>query len=97
MEEARHRTLSRGFAILEAVAAAENGTSITELARSTNIEKSTVSRLVSSLQEIGYLNRLPDLRVVKVSFPRPVPQGSLRDRDMHSGQHHVPLAVLPLP
>lgn len=41
--------------------------------------------------------RLPDLRVVKASFPRPVPQGSLRDRDMHSGQHHVPLAVLPLP
>ncbi|GAA5026204.1 DUF4387 domain-containing protein [Microbacterium fluvii] len=41
--------------------------------------------------------RLPDLRVVKVSFPRPVSQGSLRDTDMHAGQHHVPLAVLPLP
>jgi hypothetical protein len=34
---------------------------------------------------------------VKISFPRPVPQGSLRDRDMHSGQHHVPLALLPIP
>ncbi|WP_422770504.1 DUF4387 domain-containing protein [Plantactinospora sp. WMMC1484] len=41
--------------------------------------------------------RIPSLNVVKISFPRPVPQGSLRDRDMHSGQHHVPLALLPIP
>ncbi len=41
--------------------------------------------------------RLPDLNVVKISFPRPISQGSLHDRDMHAGQHHVPLAVLPLP
>ena len=41
--------------------------------------------------------RLPQLRVVKVSFPRPVVQGSLHDRDMHAGQHHVPLASLPVP
>src|SRR6476646_4021164 len=36
--------------------------------------------------------RIPDPHVVKVSFPRPVVQGSLPDRDMHGGQHHVPLA-----
>lgn len=41
--------------------------------------------------------RIPQLRVVKVSFPRPLVQGSLHDRDMHAGQHHVPLASLPLP
>lgn len=41
--------------------------------------------------------RIPSLNVVKVSFPRPVSQGSLRDRDMHAGQHHVPLAQLPVP
>lgn len=41
--------------------------------------------------------RIPSLNVVKISFPRPVPQGSLHDRDIHAGQHHVPLAVLPLP
>ena len=41
--------------------------------------------------------RLPDLNVVKISFPRPVSQGSLHDRDIHAGQHHVPLAVLPVP
>ena len=41
--------------------------------------------------------RIPGLRVVKVSFPRPVPQGSLHDRDMHAGQHHVPLANIVCP
>jgi hypothetical protein len=41
--------------------------------------------------------RIPALNVVKISFPRPVSQGSLRDRDMHAGQHHVPLALLPVP
>jgi hypothetical protein len=41
--------------------------------------------------------RLPALRVIKVSFPRPQPQGGLHDRDTHAGQHHVPLASLPVP
>lgn len=41
--------------------------------------------------------RIPSLDVVKISFPRPVSQGSLRDRDMQAGQHHVPLAALRVP
>jgi hypothetical protein len=41
--------------------------------------------------------RLPSLRAVKISFPRSVPQGSFYDRDMHSGQQHIPLSQLPLP
>ena len=41
--------------------------------------------------------RIPELHVVKVSFPRPVVQGSLHDRDMHAGQHHVPLAGVIVP
>lgn len=41
--------------------------------------------------------RIPQLNVVKVSMPRPVAQGSLRDRDVHAGQHHVPLAALRVP
>ena len=35
---------------------------------------------------------LPDIRVVKFSFPRPVPQGSRSDRDMHGAQWAVLLA-----
>ena len=41
--------------------------------------------------------RIPALRVVKVSFPRPTTQGGINDRDMHAGQQHVPLSRLPLP
>ncbi|MFD8968909.1 DUF4387 domain-containing protein [Streptomyces sp. NPDC059568] len=41
--------------------------------------------------------RIPALNAVKISFPRPVSQASLLDRDIHAGQHHVPLAALPVP
>ena len=40
--------------------------------------------------------RLPALRVIKISFPRPTVQGGVHDRDMHSGQQHVPLQQLSL-
>jgi Domain of unknown function (DUF4387) len=43
------------------------------------------------------LYRLPAIRVIKASFPRPVVQGGFGERDMHSGQQHVPLAALPVP
>ncbi|MFI5960486.1 DUF4387 domain-containing protein [Cryptosporangium sp. NPDC051539] len=55
-------------------------------------------RVVAELYRVDagsvQLFRIPSLNVVKISFPRPVSQGSLRDRDMHAGQHHVPLAGL---
>jgi hypothetical protein len=37
---------------------------------------------------------LAHLRAIKISFPRPVVQGSLRDRDMHGGQQYVPLLTV---
>jgi hypothetical protein len=40
--------------------------------------------------------RIPELLAVKISFPRPVTAGSVGDRDMHAGQQHVPLALLPM-
>jgi hypothetical protein len=43
-----------------------------------------------------FLYRLPNIRVIKTSFPRPVVQGAFADRDMHSGQQHIPLAQLPI-
>jgi hypothetical protein len=39
---------------------------------------------------------LADLHAIKISFPRPVVQGSLYDRDMHGGQQYVPLLELPV-
>ena len=57
--------------------------------------------LISELYQVAPVSlqifRITDLRVVKVSFPRPVAQGSLRDRDMHTGQHHIPLANVSVP
>jgi hypothetical protein len=55
-----------------------------------------IARLYGVLPEQVQLFALPDLRVVKASFPRPVSQGSLHDRDLHAGQQHLPLAALPL-
>ena len=38
--------------------------------------------------------RMPNIRVVKVSFPRRVSSGSAGDHDVHAGQQHVPLRNL---
>lgn len=34
---------------------------------------------------------IEDLQVVKISFPRPIAQGSTGDADSHAGQYFVPL------
>jgi hypothetical protein len=61
------------------------------------VDEALVERLYGVPVRSIQIFRIPSLNVVKISFPRPVVQGSLRDRDMHAGQHHVPLATLPLP
>jgi hypothetical protein len=62
------------------------------------------SSLVTDPVTIGELYRvdpdevrvfvLAELRAIKISFPRPVVQGSLLDRDMHAGQQYVPLLTI---
>jgi uncharacterized protein DUF4387 len=61
------------------------------------LDATVVARLYGVDAEAVQIFRIPALNVVKISFPRPVSQGSLRDRDIHAGQHHVPLALLPVP
>jgi hypothetical protein len=58
------------------------------------IDETTVETLYSVPADSVLIFRIPALNVVKISFPRPVAQGGLRDRDIHGGQHHVPLASL---
>lgn len=43
--------------------------------------------------DAALVKRIPvdSLRVVKISFPRPAPQGGVVERDMHSGQQYVRL------
>lgn len=61
------------------------------------LDERVVAELYQVDAETIQLFRIPTLNVVKISFPRYVVQGSLRDRDMHAGQHHVPLALLEVP
>jgi hypothetical protein len=44
-----------------------------------------------------HIFRMPNIRVVKVSFPRRFASGSVQDRDVHAGQQHIPLRDLPVP
>jgi hypothetical protein len=43
--------------------------------------------------EAGQVKRflLPELSVVKISYPRKVPQGGALERDMHGGQQYIRL------
>ena len=58
------------------------------------INEAVVARLYDVPADGVQIFRIPSLHVVKISYPRPISQGSLFDRDIHAGQHHVPLAVL---
>ncbi|WP_206795765.1 DUF4387 domain-containing protein [Amycolatopsis sp. MtRt-6] len=60
------------------------------------VDERLIARLYRLEESVIRIFRIPSLNVVKISFPRPVSQGSLRDRDVHAGQHHVPLARVPV-
>jgi hypothetical protein len=57
----------------------------------------TIARLYQVDPSTIRIYRMPALRAIKVSFPRPTAQGGVYDRDLHAGQQHVPLLCLPLP
>ena len=67
------------------------------VAEPTFLTPPVIARLYGVAADTVQIYRIAALHVVKISFPRPVVQGSLRDRDIHAGQHHVPLALLALP
>ena len=66
------------------------------VAASPNLREDVIARLYRVAVEDVRIFRLPALRAVKISFPRPTAQGGVEDRDMHAGQQHVPLAELAL-
>jgi hypothetical protein len=61
------------------------------------ISKERIAELYQVDARDVQIYRVPQLRVIKISFPRAVPAGSFEDRDQHAGQQHVPLASLALP
>lgn len=56
------RTLGRGLAALEAVAEAEDGIGVIEVAAVVGVDKGTASRLLASLREAGYVRQRADRR-----------------------------------
>ena len=66
------------------------------VAGSPALSEQVIAALYRTPVETVSIYRLPAIRVVKISFPRPVTQGGVRDRDMHAGQQHVPLARIRL-
>jgi hypothetical protein len=64
------------------------------VARSSALTEDVIAALYRTPADTVTIYRLPTIRVVKISFPRPVAQGGARDRDMHAGQQHVPLAAI---
>jgi hypothetical protein len=66
------------------------------IAESSALDEAAVAELYQVPAASISIFRLPSIRVVKISFPRPVVQGGVQDRDMHAGQQHVPLAQVVL-
>jgi hypothetical protein len=64
------------------------------VSRSPVIDRETIGELYGVDPDLVEVFLLADLRAVKISFPRPVVQGSLQDRDMHAGQQYVPLLTI---
>jgi hypothetical protein len=61
------------------------------------ITEEVIADLYSVDPKVVEIYRLPRLRALKISFPRPETQGGISDRDMHAGQQYVPLLDLLVP
>ena len=62
------------------------------------VTKSLISNLYSVPEErisvFGFFDRI---NAIKITMPRPRPQGSVGETDMHACQQHVPLAEIMVP
>lgn len=62
-----------------------------QIANSKNLTKDNLASVYQVQPEYVKLFFLPDLKVVKISYPRSCPQGGPDERDMHSGQQYIQL------
>lgn len=62
-----------------------------------SVQTETVAALYQQPTQLIKRFDIPELNVIKFSFPRPVNQGHRTDRDMHGAAWAVLLAELPLP
>jgi hypothetical protein len=62
-----------------------------ELKHSTRINTRLIAEIYQVPEESVRIFYIEALNVMKISFPRPSPQGSKFEKDMHSGQQYVQL------
>ncbi len=67
-----------------------------KLTQSPQLNADTIASIFDISAESVSMFFLPDLKVVKISFPRKVVQGSPNDSDMHGGQQYIPLLSVEL-
>lgn len=60
-------------------------------AASSALQPEAVARVFGVVASHVKRFEVPQLQVVKLSFPRQVPQGGVHERDMHGGQQYVRL------
>lgn len=72
----------------------DDDASYNKVKNSPNLTAERVREIYGASQVDKY--ELDDLRVVKFSMPRPYPQGSPHDADMHAGQQYVQLLDIEL-
>lgn len=72
----------------------DNDPAYTRVAESPRLSAEVIAHEYRVEASLVSIYRMPSIRAIKISFPRPVPQGSFADRDMHSGQQHILLSRL---
>lgn len=65
-----------------------------KIARTLMDSKMAVAEMFQVKPEEIRIFELPDIQVVKLSFPRRPPEGSRSEKDMHGGQQYVSLLDL---
>jgi Domain of unknown function (DUF4387) len=69
----------------------DNDEAFRRIARSRAVDPDAIAEIYSVPADRVLIWTISSLRAIKISFPRPTPQGSVGERDMHAGQQYVPL------
>jgi hypothetical protein len=64
------------------------------LSASKNVSKEKVAEVYGVRPDEVKIFYIPNLNVIKISYPRVRPQGQKYERDMHAGQQYVQIAEL---
>lgn len=75
----------------------QDHTAFARAARSTLVDPVWMGSLYGVDPTQVEVHLVSQLDAIKISMPRPVPQGSVADTDEHAGQQYVPLLDIELP